>query len=576
MNGIQKPAEQGYAPAQNDLAIIYIRIWEAPALRGEESLNTDLLSIALSWFREAAEQNNATAQFNLGSTYAQKAAALERGGPSQNLIELYQEVESWYEKAAEQNYAPAQFHLSLMMYEEGLSGSTTDLKKAVAMYKKAAIGNFETGTSKKQGYALAQHQLAVMYHLGNGVSQNIGKAAKWYQMAAEQGLAQSQYHLGLLYHLGTGVHKDLKKAEKWYQKAATKGFAYAQHNLAVMYDIGGELPDNPEMAWRLFFAAAQQGHALAQVSVGSAFEKGLGGALQDCWEAYYWYSLAARDESRLNEAEDNNLVPKVAARREKVARMLTNTEKYEIQKQVERWVPKRLHASGTGFYVNPTYVLTNAHVVRWKNNNGDLVNKFDELRINFRKVEENSGAVDPEVDLALLVDTCENTDIVAEFRSEPVNYGEDIAVFGYPLSGVLSYRGNGTSGIVSALTTRVNSPQPENRFQHTAPIQRGNSGGPVFDAAGNVVGVVVSTLNPIRVPNQNVNFAIKFDVVEDFLRKNGIADYEDPIPVLTSKLDRQEIYNKAQKFTVPVLCFINKGEIDPLPVEEIGIDGLSR
>ena len=431
---------------------------------------------------------------------------------------------------------------------------------------------------------IAQHQLAEMYSKGDGVAQDFKEAVKWYKKAAEQGFVLSQYSLGILYHTGNGVNKDFKEAEKWYKKAAEQGFARAQNNLAEMCEATGEMHKNPEKVLRLLFEAAQQGYALAQSALGKVFEGGLIGAPQNNVEAYYWYSLAAKDKSRLDEAADDNLVSEVAIRRETVGSVLTEEKRNEIQKQIDNWKPKRLASAGTGFYINETHILTNAHVVRRPDENGKL-HEYDEVRINFRYVEEKSGSVDPEVDLALLVDQRGNTDDVATFRSYPVDFGEDIVVFGYPLSNVLSYRGNGTSGIVSGLTSTIDDSQPDNLFQHTAPIQEGNSGGPVLDCAGNVVGVVASSLNPNFVWHQNVNFAIKFNVIEEFLNQNE-ADYATFHQMImsggnatiihrkTAAINKEEIYVRAEKFTVPVLCFMNERAESPLPVEEIGIDGL--
>ena len=196
--------------------------------------------------------------------------------------------------------------------------------------------------------------------------------------------------------------------------------------------------------------------------------------------------------------------------------------------------------------------------------------------------------------MALLYDERGNTD-TATFRNDPVYMEEKIVSFGYPKSHLLSYEGNSTPGAVSGLSGMLNFPYLDNYFQHTAPIQGGNSGGPVFNLMGNVVGVTTYAMTsrvPVsRVieidPPQNVNFAIKFDVIQEFLQKNGFE--ED----LGSSIDKEKIYKvhyastenlsspsnqgniseKAKKFTVPVLCFKNK-EQEPLPVVEVRIGDL--
>lgn len=103
--------------------------------------------------------------------------------------------------------------------------------------------------------------------------------------------------------------------------------------------------------------------------------------------------------------------------------------------------------------------------------------------------------------------------------------GEGIAAFGYPLVGLLSTSGNFTVGNVSA----VSGLGDDSRYlQISAPVQPGNSGGPLLDQSGNVVGVVVSKLDAIKVAAaiddvaQNVNFAIKTNVLTKFLDSHGV------------------------------------------------------
>jgi S1-C subfamily serine protease len=103
--------------------------------------------------------------------------------------------------------------------------------------------------------------------------------------------------------------------------------------------------------------------------------------------------------------------------------------------------------------------------------------------------------------------------------------GEPIAIFGYPLAEVLASSGNFTLGNVTALAGM----RDDSRYvQVSAPVQVGNSGGPLLDHNGNYVGVVTAKLNAMKVAAavgdlpQNVNFAIKGSVAANFLDTNRI------------------------------------------------------
>ena len=568
-----KAAEQGYAPAQNDLGVMYLRLWEELELRerklGRDDLETDMISCfdrAFGWFREAAKHGNPTSQFNLASQGAVMVKIMPPETPDLN--KWYESAIFAYRDAASRGYAPAQNELG-KIYQLGLLGIDQDSKQALQWYLKAASPDLNGTNSGEKGYVPAQQNVGTIYLVGDGVQKDSKEAFKWYQMAAEQNNAESQFHLGLLYYNGEGVNQNIEEALKWYHKAAAQDYPDAQNTLAYMYFEGKGVPANPEMARRLLFASAQQGNPVAQVNIGQMFEEGVNKIPKDYAEAYYWYTLALKIKINLDQVEAGNIIPEMSKRRESVGSRLSEKQKNEIQKQVDSWDPKRLASFGTGFYINENHILTNAHVV----------DSCDELRIPYQRV--TVIAVDEEVDLALLFDPRGNPD-TATFMSYPVDFGENIAVFGYPLSNMLSYRGNGTSGIVSGLTSIIDDSQPDNLFQHTAPTQDGNSGGPVLDAAGNVVGVVVSGLNPVLVWQngeveiadvQNVNFAIKFNIIEEFLEKNNVTGYavtKDTGP----PIDPTELPVKTEKFTVPVLRFVN--HVLPLPLEEIGIDRLER
>jgi Trypsin-like peptidase domain len=84
---------------------------------------------------------------------------------------------------------------------------------------------------------------------------------------------------------------------------------------------------------------------------------------------------------------------------------------------------------------------------------------------------------------------------VAVFRDGPLRTGDAIVALGYPLSGLLATGANVSVGNVSALAGL----RDDSRYvQISAPIQPGNSGGPLLDASGHLAGIVTSKLNAIR------------------------------------------------------------------------------
>jgi S1-C subfamily serine protease len=144
----------------------------------------------------------------------------------------------------------------------------------------------------------------------------------------------------------------------------------------------------------------------------------------------------------------------------------------------------------------------------------------------------------------------------ARFRAGPsVRAGQSVIAVGFPLRGLLSSGVNVTWGMVSALAGMGDDTR---YLQLTAPVQPGNSGGPVLDQSGNVVGVVVSKLNALKVAKmtgdipQNVNFAIKGTIVQGFLDANGVEYGTAPS---TTRLDTENIAELASKFTLVIECW---------------------
>ncbi|WP_224569641.1 trypsin-like peptidase domain-containing protein [Mesorhizobium sp. ES1-4] len=212
------------------------------------------------------------------------------------------------------------------------------------------------------------------------------------------------------------------------------------------------------------------------------------------------------------------------------------------QKQPEQSVG----VTGTGFFVSSEgYVITNAHVVR--NCSTLSAAAFAVPQANAELVAKDTAN-----DLALLK-IAGKAPTYAPLRSG-VRVGEDIAAFGYPLHGLLASAGNFTAGNVSALA----GVGDDSRYiQISAPVQPGNSGGPVLDQYGNVVGVVVAKLNVLKVAGaiddvpQNVNFAIKTSVLISFLQSTGV---EAEAGNIEKPLSSADLADRAKSISVFLRC----------------------
>ncbi len=187
---------------------------------------------------------------------------------------------------------------------------------------------------------------------------------------------------------------------------------------------------------------------------------------------------------------------------------------------------------GTGWVTVGGYIVTNYHVIE----------NYDTISIRFNSIndEEYQAKVvvsDKSNDLAILklVDSSEiiripGLPITSTFPSP----GESVFTLGYPKSSIMGRNPKVTDGIVSALSGIQDDPTV---MQITVPIQSGNSGGPLINMKGDVVGVTTATLGSritergIDVP-QNVNYAVKTAYVNVLLSSLQI-DNSYPIVKVT-------------------------------------------
>jgi S1-C subfamily serine protease len=201
-------------------------------------------------------------------------------------------------------------------------------------------------------------------------------------------------------------------------------------------------------------------------------------------------------------------------------------------------------STGTGFFVSETgHIVTNAHVVEGcqtvRSSRGQALRKV---------------SVDEESDLALYI-ASEKSDTIARLRGgRGARAGESVVAVGFPLSGLLSSDPIVTTGVISALSGLRND---RRTIQITAPVQPGNSGGPLLGENGSVVGVVVSKLNAVKVAEaigdipQNVNFAISLGKLQSFLNANNVPYALDDSRATKTPAD---IAAEATRYTVLLEC----------------------
>ena len=119
-------------------------------------------------------------------------------------------------------------------------------------------------TLAKEGDALSQFNLGVMYSRGEGTRKNGQRALEWYMRSAEQGYAPAQFNLGAIYLEGKIIDANQQKAAAWWQLAAEQGFVQAQFNLASLYCRGIGVTRDQDQCKFWYGQAASNGDTHAQ------------------------------------------------------------------------------------------------------------------------------------------------------------------------------------------------------------------------------------------------------------------------------------------------------------------------
>jgi TPR repeat protein len=423
-------------------------------------------------------------------------------------------------------------------YFFGVDNVELNYIKAVKYYRKACDGGFVGGC----------FMLALQYLSGSGIKENKLQASKYFDIGCKKGHLESCLSLGTMYEEGNGVKKNYSKAKNLYRKACNNGHDDACFNLALMYFKGKGSKRQPDTAMIYLKRLGNKNHTAAQRLIGYMYSKGIG-VEKSYIKAYAWLNLAVSNglqDAQIDVLELESIMTRKQIRIAKKFNPISKSsseipnESKKTIKKIQSNIPKVY--TGTGFFINFSNIVTNHHVVEKCSS------------INIVRGEYQSSAMiivdDIRNDLAVLKTDKKNSKYL-KFRSgKNIRIGEEIIVLGYPLGKLLGSGIKLTTGDVSSLTGLVND---ATMMQITAPVQPGNSGGPLLDTSGNIVGVIRSRLEKTLSgrSTQNVNLAIKSNILQILLDTRNIAYNVD---ISKENKKAADIADESKDSIVQVIC----------------------
>ena len=376
------------------------------------------------------------------------------------------------------------------------------------------------------GSAKAAFRVAQMYHEHAGDSQ-------WFEFmlrSAELGGKVAMREVAVAFKGGRGTLKNIGKSTHWLLRSAEAGNAESMAQVALAYIEGYGVSENPMegLAW-LYVAEFNRNETAAGLI--KTAEAKLNNSL----------ILMAQDRAKV-------IIDLIKEGRRTSDSSVSGSSSMPSPGQVAPSKPKHeSKGSGSGAVVSSSgHVVTAAHVIKGS---------------TYLEVVTPTGthpatvlSVDDANDVALLkVDQVFEAHIPVG-RSSGVRLGQSVATIGFPNIGIQGHSPKVTQGMISG----ENGIQNDIRmWQISVPIQPGNSGGPLLDEHGHLVGVVVASLSlrAIQITGsvpQNVNYAIKGAYLEPLLNFHKVPVVQS---VAAAPGSFQDMVAAAQKASVLILIY---------------------
>ena len=293
----------------------------------------------------------------------------------------------------------------------------------------------------------------------------------------------------------------------------------AQQKLAEAYKYGYGVSKDSKTAFEYFEKSAFSGNPASQAALAQAYLKG-DGVVPSTAAALVWIyvnraSGGAFSDKLVSLMEQEFSTSDITTIRNKAREIVANIKTGGGVESASYAPPggRKVKSTGTGVIISSDgLVLTAAHVIKGA---GKI-----EVCLPSGKKTAIVAKSDPSNDLALLVVNEDGLTAAPLSPSSNVKLGQPVFTIGFPNTEIQGTSPKFTRGEISSLAGIRDEPT---QWQISVPVQSGNSGSPLFDESGNIVGIVVSKLDAIETAKttgdliQNVNYAVKNAYLEPML-----------------------------------------------------------
>ena len=422
-----------------------------------------------------------------------------------------------------------------LSYTEPNSGNIIEIPIKEVRCSNGSNSVFVPFNSKLHGYNVPSGKFAMFFNLQrplpNGlnrlsIEEKVRKGSKWKNIHIRPVITESNVNVG-----------DISKIDSLI-KHSTSIYTGIYENLQTQSTIAFICNDDSKGGILVCYTDSRSlktGDILATLNIASGYNAFVG----------FWYNYAFNEEERILVTFDGSIMNILfnysdGSKKEETYVKVGSDKSLPSNpstSHVQRW-------SGTGFALRNGYIVTNNHVV-----DGAVEIMISGVDGDFtREITAKVIGVDKISDLALLKleDNSNVPNPPYSFMSATSNVGEDVYVLGYPLTQTMGEEIKLTNGIISA---KSGYDGDVSNYQISVPIQPGNSGGPMFDKNGNLVGVVCAK----HAGAENASYAIKTMYLKNLVESVASTDILPTSNKLTGKSLPEQV-KEVRKFVYMIKC----------------------